>query len=96
VAGVLIPTVRHVREVGKRNTDSQVYVGRRTKWGNPYRIGEHGTREEVIKLFERMFYEDTNLMRLARIELKGKDLVCWCAPEACHADVLLEYANRED
>jgi hypothetical protein len=26
-------------------------------------------------------------------ELRGKDLVCWCAPDACHADVLLELAN---
>jgi len=26
-------------------------------------------------------------------ELRGKDLVCWCAPEPCHADVLLELAN---
>jgi hypothetical protein len=29
----------------------------------------------------------------ARIELRGLDLVCWCAPEACHGDVLLEIAN---
>jgi Domain of unknown function (DUF4326) len=26
-------------------------------------------------------------------ELRGRDLVCWCAPEACHGDVLLELAN---
>jgi hypothetical protein len=28
-------------------------------------------------------------------ELKGKDLICWCAPERCHADVLLELAARD-
>ena len=27
-------------------------------------------------------------------ELKGKDLVCWCAPKACHADYLLYLANQ--
>jgi hypothetical protein len=25
-------------------------------------------------------------------ELRGKDLVCWCAPERCHAEVLIELA----
>lgn len=30
-------------------------------------------------------------------ELRGKNLACWCRPGApCHADVLLELANREE
>lgn len=32
------------------------------------------------------------LDRIAAGELKGRALGCWCAPLACHADVLLEYA----
>ena len=78
-----------------------VYVGRPSKWGNPYRIGRDGTREEVIQKFsealtgpgsrETLGYDVEDCKR----ELKGKDLVCWCAPEACHADVLLEIANEE-
>lgn len=35
------------------------------------------------------------LVELAKKELKGKDLVCWCAPKLCHGDVLLEIANVE-
>ena len=31
-----------------------------------------------------------------RKELKGKDLVCWCAPKSCHADILLEIANARE
>jgi hypothetical protein len=50
----MIPQVRNVRDVGKRTNDRQVYVGRRTKWGNPFRIGEHGTREEVIALHKEV------------------------------------------
>jgi hypothetical protein len=31
----------------------------------------------------------------AHAQLRGKNLACWCAPDAlCHADVLLELANR--
>lgn len=71
-----------------------VYVGRGTDWGNPFKIGEHGTREEVIEAFEA--YALAMLKRKADWldPLRGKDLVCWCAPEPCHADVLLRLANE--
>lgn len=68
-----------------------VYVGRPTKWGNPWTIGVHGTREKVIQRYATWLYS-TDLTDIE--ELRGKDLVCWCAPLPCHADVLLEAANR--
>jgi hypothetical protein len=34
------------------------------------------------------------LLMQALPELRGRDLVCWCAPCACHGDVLIELANR--
>jgi hypothetical protein len=79
--------------------DGAVYVGRPTKWGNPFAIGaphpEHGrrmTRDEAIDLYAASV--DDDLAAAARAELRGKDLVCWCAPDArCHADVLLQLAN---
>lgn len=69
-----------------------VYVGRPTKWGNPFVIGRDGTREEVIAKY-RDWTQRGGIAADARAELRGKDLVCWCAPAACHADVLLELAN---
>lgn len=57
----------------------------------PYKMGVDGNREGVIKLFRASITEGQSA--LIREELKGKDLVCWCAPLACHADVLLEIAN---
>lgn len=70
-----------------------VYVGRPTKWGNPFKIGVDGDREQVVAKYRRWLKQQPELVRAARRELAGKDLVCWCAPEACHADVLLEIAN---
>jgi hypothetical protein len=73
--------------------EGAVYVGRPTKWGNPWVVGKDGTREQCVNAYERkaaMLYEQ-DPTRFE--ELRGKDLVCWCAPEACHADVLLELAN---
>lgn len=68
-----------------------IYVGRPTKFGNPYLIGRDGSRAEVIQK-----YTDIAIDLLAGNELeelRGKDLVCWCAPLPCHADILLKLAN---
>lgn len=70
-----------------------VYVGRPSKWGNPYKVGLHGDRDTCVRLFRESCSRDDRVEGI-RKELRGKDLVCWCAPKACHADVLLEIANK--
>jgi hypothetical protein len=69
--------------------DGAVYVGRPSPWGNPFEIGKHGTRAEVIAKYREWLPKSG----LDPTELRGRDLVCWCAPQPCHADVLLELAN---
>lgn len=89
-----MPTVYNKHH--KNAPPDAVYVGRPTKWGNPYEIGKDGTREEVIQKY-RAFVEElrhTSDLFIADLqELKGKDLVCYCVPKACHAEILLELAN---
>jgi hypothetical protein len=70
-----------------------VYVGRPTRWGNPFTLYNDGTRDEVIAKYRDWLTAQPELMEAVVTELRGKDLVCWCAPRACHADVLLEVAN---
>jgi hypothetical protein len=69
-----------------------VYVGRPSKWGNPFILGVDGDREQVIRRYYQFLTGGDLALTLA--ELRGKDLVCWCAPQACHADILLREANR--
>ena len=78
--------------------DNAVYVGRGrgSKWGNPFREGKDGTREEVIAKFEKYACERIKREPAWLDPLIGKDLVCWCAPKPCHADVLLRLANRKE
>ena len=71
-----------------------VYVGRPSIWGNPFVIGKDGTRNDVIAKYRDYLLSNSSLMAKLEGELKGRDLVCWCAPEACHADVLIELANK--
>ena len=71
-----------------------VYVGRGSKWGNPFIIGRDGIRNEVIKKYKEWLRKEISANRLNPKELKGKDLVCFCAPKNCHGDVLLRLANK--
>lgn len=72
--------------------DGAVYIGRGSKWGNPFIIGRDGDRATVIAKFERWLADQHHLLR-ALDELRGRDLVCFCAPRACHGDVLIRLAN---
>ena len=70
-----------------------VYIGRGSKWGNPYHIGRDGTRNAVCDKYETYLLGNKVLMNSLH-ELRGKDLVCSCAPERCHGDTLLRLANK--
>lgn len=76
-----------------RMAQFDVYIGRPSKWGNPFIIGQDGDRALVIKKFKHYLIHSPKLMA-ALPELKGKTLGCYCAPRACHGDVLLELANE--
>lgn len=69
-----------------------VYIGRGSKWGNPFQIGRDLDRAAVIAKHETWLRDQHDLLRSIG-ELRGKDLVCFCAPAACHGDLLLRLAN---
>ena len=76
----------------RKREPGTIYVGRPTKWGNPFIVGKDGDRAEVIAKYRRWLCDQPDLV--AEIPtLRGFHLACWCAPAACHADVLLELAN---
>lgn len=84
-----------MRVLNKRQAVSSegVYIGRPSKWGNPFVIGQHGDRAAVIAAFERYLTNRPDLIEAARNELRGRNLICFCAPLPCHGDVLLRVAN---
>jgi hypothetical protein len=86
------------RTKGWRKPENVVYVGRPTRWGNPYRVEELG-RPEAMRRFRKLLADKARGAKTEFpvpdvAELKGKDLACWCRPDQeCHADILLEIAN---
>jgi hypothetical protein len=81
------------RVVHCKKSRYDVYIGRPSKWGNPFEIGKDGTREEVIEKYREWIIKKPALMN-ALSELKGKVLGCWCSPKACHGDVLVELSDE--
>ena len=69
-----------------------VYIGRPSKWGNPFSVGQDGGREEVIDKYHRWLLTQPKLL-LCLWELRGKRLGCWCKPKACHGDILAMLAD---
>lgn len=83
------------RSKGGFDPCNAVLIGRPSPWGNPFVVGTHGTRTEVIAQYERWVRGQPAMVEAIKRELRGKDLVCYCKPAACHGDVLYQIANKE-
>lgn len=84
-----------------KKSKHDVYIGRPSKWGNPFShqsgtLAKYkvATRNEAVSKYREWLLKQPELMAELH-ELKGKTLGCWCAPQACHGDVLVELANKE-
>ena len=84
------------RIVHCKQAEFDVYIGRPSKWGNPYSLGKDGDRTEVIEKYKEHLRSRPDLIENARSELKGKTLGCWCAPQLCHGDILAFIAEGND
>jgi hypothetical protein len=90
------------RVVHMKKEPYDVYIGRGSKWGNPFSHKE-GTlaqwvvknRGEAIEKYEEYLLHNEEL-QASLTELKGKTLGCWCKPQTCHGDVLAKYADAID
>lgn len=116
--------IQRKRTKGWKMPAGAVYVGRPTKWGNPFCVEACGTRSKAVRVYRAWMdgtFTDKSIVRIIGggvkmpeqpisifryliwrgglrrqlEELRGKDLACWCPlDQPCHADVLLEIANR--
>ncbi len=81
---------------------SAKYCGRGSKWGNPFTHLKGKTlatfvvnsRDEACEAFEHWFHQQPELVA-ALPELRGHDLVCYCAPQRCHCHTLIKLANPD-
>jgi hypothetical protein len=98
---------RRVVHVKKDSYDVYVGRGRDSVWGNPFRIGVDGGREEVIEKYKAWITRGGGRPLLRRLgELEGATLGCWCAPKGglaahedpvvCHGQILLKLLEHRE
>lgn len=71
-----------------------VYIGRPSKWGNPFAMIRDSDRPRVIREYEAWIRNQPELMSSMH-ELKGKTLGCWCHPKPCHGDILVKLLREQ-
>ncbi len=89
IARVTPVRVQRRRAKGWKMPPNTVYVGRGSQWGNPFTV-------DAVALFRNYVVSRiTNGTGYPLAALRGKNLACWCPlDKPCHADVLLDLANR--
>lgn len=95
------PRVIHWRD--REHAPGFVYVGRaaprlglpESPFANPFKIGTDGGRTDVIQKYRTWILGRPDLLLRLR-ELRGRPLACWCAPEACHADILTAFVDADE
>ena len=90
------PTIYNLKHNPDAEQNGAIRIDRQTEWGNPFKIGEHGSRDEVIVLYQKDLWtriRSGEISLTALAELNGKDLACHCSPKACHGDVLSRAAT---
>lgn len=91
--------IQRKRTKGWKMPPNTVYVGRPTKFGNPFLVGSNEkdwSPEEAVAMYRQFLKHGGTYAGIdAVMALRGKNLACWCPlDQPCHADVLLEIANE--
>lgn len=88
------PRILNIRDFtgGKPWPKDTVSIMRPSVYGNPYRM-EDSSREDCIVKFKAYVKRSPALVELAQVVLRGRNLMCCCAPLQCHGDVWLKVAN---
>lgn len=90
------------RVVHCKKSSYDVYIGRPSKWGNPYSHKDGTTakyrvnsRQEAIEAYRDYILNGEGKHLLEDLhELEGKTIACWCKPKPCHGDILVEIIEQ--
>lgn len=80
-----------VRVVNKYKEPYDVYIGRGSIWGNPYKLTSEDNRNKVIEEYRKHLWEQLKTGDITKqdlLALDGKTLGCFCKPKKCHGDVI--------
>jgi len=90
------PNNIYIGRAGVVFIDKERFPKQSSPFHNPFKIGKDGNRNDVIEKYRKYIIQKLDSepeLKLMLLDMKGKNLGCWCMPEACHGDVLLDIIN---
>jgi hypothetical protein len=86
------------RVVNRLKEEEDVYIGRGSIWGNPFKLEKdtEAERKRVIQLYSDYFWDKVKTGQFTvemLLELDGKRLGCFCKPKLCHGDIIVDAVN---
>lgn len=82
------------RVKGWKMPPNTVKVARPTRWGNPFVVGVDGDASACVESYRMMIENNRDYQLEVQRVLRGKNLACWCEKSPCHAEILIEWANK--
>lgn len=78
--------------------DGERYPKKASIFANPYKLNKQGTnRDEVLKKYRKYVINQLETGEIDYkdfLNLRGKRLGCWCKPEPCHGDILIDLLDN--
>lgn len=88
--------MKRTQVVNCNRSKYDVYIGRPSKWANPYQVGRDGDHTTVLLKYKFFLLCNKQLIESAKKELKGKILGCHCYPYPCHGDILARLIDEDN
>lgn len=86
--------MKDIKVVHCKREAHDLYIGRPSRFGNPFVIGRDGSREDVLRKYREWLLAHPKKEEMLQA-VRGKTLGCWCSPQRCHGDILKELAEAQ-
>ena len=83
----------YVGRAGVVFIDGQRFPKNASPFANPFKITASLTRDQAVEQYKTHIQDKVNKSQELKellLSYKGKNLGCWCHPEPCHANILVE------
>lgn len=90
----------HIQKSG----EIDIYIGRGSPLGNPFKIGKEWSRNRVCEEYEKYFYRNVcikdspvrnEVIRIFKLVRSGRNvnLICFCSPSRCHGETVIKFLS---
>lgn len=89
--------IQRKRTKGWKKPEGAIYIGYGTKWGNPFKWKDLGSREIAVRKFKEWLPDAIRRGEFEIESLRDRTIMCFCSVgDSCHGDVIIEHLSKVD